>query len=117
MNINQLETVVWLSRLGNFGRVARKLGTSQPAISFRIRELEKELGVQLFSRGTRKSQLTNAGRQLIEYAEGITDLAAKLMQHAAAERPVSMEDQVQVDRSRPVVAPVPTQVLATRPGQ
>ncbi|PJI42240.1 LysR family transcriptional regulator [Ferrovibrio sp.] len=83
MNITQLETLVWLSRLRSFRKVAQQLGTSQPAISMRIRQLERELGVTLFRRSPTRTQLTENGRQLLEYAVAITDLASQLVQKAA----------------------------------
>lgn len=82
MNIAQLETLVWLSRLRNFGKVAKKLGTTQPAISMRIKQLERELGVPLFYRNTTQTRLTESGRRLLEYAVGITHLAAQLIERA-----------------------------------
>lgn len=83
MNLAQLEAVVWLSRLGNFRKAAKRLGITQPAISLRIRQIERELGVTLFKRGTTSTQLTESGRQLVVYAVDITSLAAQLTRRAA----------------------------------
>ncbi|MGJ4995782.1 LysR family transcriptional regulator [Bradyrhizobium sp. HKCCYLR20261] len=82
MNIKQLETFVWVSRLGSFRRAADQLGSSQPAISARIRELEEELGVSLLVRGSRPVQLSSHGRDLLRYAEEITELAEQLQERA-----------------------------------
>lgn len=83
MNIAQLETLVWLSRLRNFRKVADKLGTTQPAISMRIRQLERELGVTLFYRNTTRTRLTESGHRLLDYAVDITQLASQLLERAA----------------------------------
>lgn len=68
MKIRDLETFVWIVRLGSFTGAAQKLNASQPAVSMRIRELEKNLGVSLFDRRHKSFQLTPKGRELLEYA-------------------------------------------------
>jgi DNA-binding transcriptional LysR family regulator len=82
LNIKQLETFVWVSRLGSFRRAADQLGSSQPAISARIRELEEELGVSLLVRDSRPIQLSSHGRDLLRYAEEITELSEQLQERA-----------------------------------
>ena len=61
----------------NFTRAAKKLRMSQPPLSSTIRDLEKELGVQLFIRGKRRLQLTEAGMLLYRRTEQILELAEK----------------------------------------
>ena len=43
MDIRNLVTFVHVAELGNFSRVAKRLGYSQPTISVQIRQLEDEL--------------------------------------------------------------------------
>ena len=64
-----LETLCWIDRLGTFEAAATRLNTTQPAVSARVRELERVLGVSLFSRRGRRMQLTIEGRSLIAKAE------------------------------------------------
>lgn len=52
----------------NFGRAAQRLHIAQPVLSRQIRSFEDELGVQLFVRDSRGTELTPAGTQLLEDA-------------------------------------------------
>lgn len=50
----------------NFTRAAERLHIAQPALSRQVRELERELGVELLVRTTHKVEPTEAGRMLLE---------------------------------------------------
>jgi DNA-binding transcriptional LysR family regulator len=52
----------------NFSRAATRLHMAQPPLSVAIRQLEQELGTELFVRSTREVSLTDAGRVLLEGA-------------------------------------------------
>ncbi|MGI9463942.1 MAG: LysR family transcriptional regulator [Aestuariivirgaceae bacterium] len=75
MNMKHIESFVWIARLGSFSAAARRLNTTQPAISMRIAELEKSLGVVLFDRRSRALRMTPEGREFADYAQRIADLA------------------------------------------
>lgn len=57
----------------NFTRAAAKLNMAQPPLSRQIRQLEDELGAELFVRGSRPLDLTEAGRLLLEHASQVLD--------------------------------------------
>ena len=82
MNTKHLETFVWVAKLRSFRKAAGYLGTTQPAVSARIRELEKQLGVELLSRTSRSVRLSAKGRELLRFAEQITNLSIELRRHA-----------------------------------
>jgi DNA-binding transcriptional LysR family regulator len=53
----------------NFSRAATRLHMAQPPLSVAIRQLEQELGTELFVRTTREVRLTQAGRALVDGAQ------------------------------------------------
>jgi len=73
LTFKQLEAVWWVAKLGNFALAADKLHTSQSAISKRIRELEADLGLQLFDRQQRTARLTPKGQELATMAQRLLD--------------------------------------------
>lgn len=77
MNLKELETFAWIVRLGSFTAAARRLNTTQPAVSMRIQQLERRLSVELFESPRRAARLTPRGRELMEYAGQILSLAAE----------------------------------------
>src|ERR1700709_284387 len=64
-----IETFLWVVTLGSFRGAAQKLNTTQPAISQRIAQLEREVGVKLLQRDRRQALPTPSGRQMMLYAE------------------------------------------------
>ncbi|EAA1885630.1 HTH-type transcriptional regulator HdfR [Salmonella enterica subsp. enterica serovar Fluntern] len=64
-----LKTFLEVSRTRHFGRAAEALYLTQSAVSFRIRQLENQLGVNLFTRHRNNIRLTMAGEKLLPYAE------------------------------------------------
>ena len=71
MNEHQLLCFLTVNRTLNFSAAARELYCTQPALSYQIRSLEKELDVPLFTRSTTHVVLTEAGRALLPHAESV----------------------------------------------
>ena len=63
-----------LARTGSFTATARELGITQPAVSQRIAELEKETGLHLFDRNPGNVALNAHGKVFLGYAERILHL-------------------------------------------
>lgn len=71
LDIDDLRALVQLSDLNNFTRAAEALGTTQSAVSLRLKRLEEKLGRRLVERSPRLVQFTQAGSTLVERARPI----------------------------------------------
>ena len=74
-----IETFLWVVTLGSFRGAAQKLNTTQPAISQRIAQLEREVGVKLLQRDRRMVLPTPSGRQMMVYAEKLIGLRSEML--------------------------------------
>lgn len=72
------ELLLAVDRLGSLGRAADEFGMSQPAVSARVRQLERQLGLPLIERSPRGSRLTPAGALVAGWAQVAVDAAAAL---------------------------------------
>jgi DNA-binding transcriptional LysR family regulator len=79
LDFKSIETFLWVVKLGTFRGAAQRLNTTQPAISQRIAQLEREMGVKLLNRDHRMASPTPSGRQLMVYAEKLIGLRAEMM--------------------------------------
>ena len=80
MNLRFIEAFVWVARLRSFTAAAEKLYTTQAAISARIATLEDDFGVKLFERDKRTVTLTHSGEELLEYAEQLVGISARMLE-------------------------------------
>ena len=75
MDFRSLQYFVTVAEELHFTHAAEKLTISQPPLSMQIKQLEEDLGAQLFIRGKRKLQLTEAGRAFYRRATQILSLS------------------------------------------
>jgi LysR family hydrogen peroxide-inducible transcriptional activator len=64
LTVRQMEYFEALTQTRHFGRAARLVGVSQPALSSQVAEMEQRLGLKLFARGGREVQMTEEARVL-----------------------------------------------------
>lgn len=71
MNTENLKEFIVLAETKNFWEASERLYMNQSTLSKHIKSLENELGVNLFTRTTRRVELTNYGQIFLPYAKSI----------------------------------------------
>ncbi|MEV5704100.1 LysR family transcriptional regulator [Actinoallomurus sp. NPDC052274] len=105
--VSHLNCFVAVAEELHFGRAAARLGMAQPPLSQRIQRLEKELGVRLFERSSRKVELTQPGRLLLEEAREIlvrVDRVSSLAERARLGEVGAVRAGLPSDLGAPIVA-------------
>jgi LysR family carnitine catabolism transcriptional activator len=99
-SLRHLSAFAAVARAGGFTQAARRLHSTQPAVTLLIRQLEENLGARLFDRTTRSVQLTAAGAQFLPGVERLlADLEATIG---------GVREAVERARGRVVVAALPS---------
>ncbi|HLI41306.1 MAG TPA: LysR family transcriptional regulator, partial [Streptosporangiaceae bacterium] len=86
----ELDLLDSVAELGSLGRAAARHGMSQPAVSMRMSQLERRLGIRLLCRDASGTRLTPAGERVVALARRVLGETAALLAEvgslAAAER-------------------------------
>lgn len=80
--LKQVESFVWVAKLGSFRATAERLNTTQPNISVRISQLEAVLGTRLFYRDSGSVALTPIGHSLMGHAERVLQASEEFSQQS-----------------------------------
>jgi len=107
-SLDHLRTFLAVVEEGSFNAAARKLGRAISVVSYAIAQLETQLDVRLFDReGSRKPQLTEAGRALVTEAHAIADDMDALLAKVR-----SLRQGLEAELSLAIDVMVPGHVLA-----
>lgn len=80
IDTTQLQTFWYAAQKLSFSEAARHLNLTQPTISHHIKELERDLGVELFDRSGAKLMLTEVGRLLLPWAHKLVHESIAIQQ-------------------------------------
>jgi LysR family transcriptional regulator, benzoate and cis,cis-muconate-responsive activator of ben and cat genes len=84
MELRHLRYFIAAAEEENISRAALKLHVSQPGISRQIRDLEEEIGFELFQRSAKSLKLTDAGRVFLKEARAVLQRADDAVKNARA---------------------------------
>ncbi len=74
-DLDSLTLLLEIAQEGSLGRAGVRHGLSQPAVTARLRSMERQVGVPLVERGPTGSRLTSAGALVADWARGLLDSA------------------------------------------
>lgn len=94
MDINLLKTFLEVMKTRNFSRAADNLYVTSAAVSARIKQLENQLGVSLFTRTRTSTSPTNEAERLLPFAENMINTWARALQEVSMQP--SMETRVHI---------------------
>ena len=85
-DLTSFDLLLSVAKLGSIGRAAAAHQLSQPAVSARLRQLERQVGARLLERGARGARLTTVGELVAGWAQPALERAADLEEGIAALR-------------------------------
>lgn len=90
MDLTQLEVFRAIAQEGSVTAAAGKLHRVPSNVSTRLRQLEEELGVELFRREKLRLHITDAGRTLLDYADRLLALASEAKERVSGQHPAGV---------------------------
>ena len=78
MTLTELKYIVAVARERHFGRAAERSFVSQPSLSAAVKNIEDELGVQIFDRSAREVRVTSIGEEIVAQAQRVLDEADRV---------------------------------------
>lgn len=114
MNWNLLRSLIAVQKSGGVRKAARKLGVSQPALSAQLKNLEADLGVNLFHRKGRQIELNRLGLKAVQAGYRMSEIFETLgseIRAASLGQVKSITFAVERDLDRPYFVQVVSRVL------
>ncbi len=87
MTLQQLKYMIEIAACGSMNEAAKRLFIAQPSLSSSVRELEAELGIELFTRSAKGVVLTTDGVEFLGYARQVVEQSALLEQRYLGKKP------------------------------
>ena len=99
ITLRQLRVFEAVARHLSYTRASQELHLSQPAVSMQVRQLEEDVGMPLFEKLGKRTELTEAGREVYNYSRSIN--------HALQELEEVMQSLKGVSRGQTATSPSP----------
>ncbi|MFE2043016.1 LysR family transcriptional regulator [Streptomyces sp. NPDC059477] len=117
MRTEQLEYITAVTRLGSLRRAAEELRLSQPALSETVRNLERELGVDLLERKRSGATMSSSGRELLPHIVEVLEAVDRLRAAAGEQHRISRMVRVGTVNAAtvPLLLPVVREFRAAHP--
>lgn len=87
MTLQQLKYILKIVEFRSISEAAKNIYISQPALSNSVNDLEKELGIEIFSRNKKGISLTNDGAEFLSYARQVVEQSDLLEQRYINKKP------------------------------
>jgi DNA-binding transcriptional LysR family regulator len=114
MDLGDLHIFRSVVQAGGVTRAAEKLNRVQSNVTTRVRQLEADLGVELFVRDGKKLHLSSAGRLLLDYADRLLELAQEAREAVHDAKPRGLLRLGSIESTASVRLPVPMNEYLTR---
>ena len=88
MTLLQLKYIVVIAETGSISEAAKKLYIAQPSLSLAVKELEKELGIVIFSRTNKGVVLSAEGEEFLGYARQVIEQTNLIQERYMGSAPV-----------------------------
>lgn len=80
MRIQQLQYIIKIVEVGSMSEAAKQLFITQPSLSNAVKDLEREMNIQIFIRQPRGITLTREGTEFLSYARQVVEQADLLIE-------------------------------------
>jgi DNA-binding transcriptional LysR family regulator len=110
-DLNSLVAFAHVVQSNSFSRAARRLGMPISTVSRRVSGLEKQLGVRLIERSTRRLRLTDVGSEVFEQAQKRSNIHDEVMS-IASNHWTSISGTVRVSAPRTLVESILARVIS-----
>jgi DNA-binding transcriptional LysR family regulator len=87
MTLQQLKYILTIVSCGSISEAAKQLFISQPSLSNAVKEIEQEIGLEIFLRSAKGISLSNEGVEFLSYARQVVEQAELLEQRYMNKKP------------------------------
>jgi DNA-binding transcriptional LysR family regulator len=105
LTLDQMRVLAAIADAGSFSAAAVRLQRAQSAVSHAIATLERQLGVSLFDRSTKRPMLTAHGQSILDEARSVIARAERMKARA---RSLSSGLEAKISVALSVIVPTPT---------